>query len=166
MSSHRSEAVKGFVTRDGARIIKGDVKLRLPILIPPRGMPAYPVTLSSEPSSPEIVLIQITAARTLINSCLDVVDVTRWAGDKHDASFIAGQLRLLDVNLQEAKAALKIGTGAQLPWYKAVLDDTVCFLILQSTKLTRTDIQPANCTKCIHLLYHIRGRHCSRNPCP
>jgi hypothetical protein len=132
MSSHRSEAVKGFVTRDGARIVKGDVKLRLPILVPPKGMPAYPVTLSTEPSAPEIMLGQVTAARTLINACLDVVDITRWAGDKHDAGFIAGQLRLLDVNLQEAKTALKGGMGSQLPWYKSVLDNTVCFSSLCS----------------------------------
>jgi hypothetical protein len=126
MSSHRSESLKGFVTRDGARIIKGDIKLRLPTLPPPKGMNSYPVVVSSEPQAPTIVLSQLTAARTLLNACLDVVDVTSWAGNPNDANFIAGQLRLLDVNLQEAKAALKGGTGLQLPWYKNPMDDAVC----------------------------------------
>jgi Rogdi leucine zipper containing protein len=126
VSSHRSENLKGFVTRDGARVVKGDIKLRLPALPPPRGMHNYPVVISTEPQAPTIVLHQLTTARTLINACLDVVDVTSWAGNPNDANFIAGQLRLLDVNLQEAKAALKGGTALQLPWYKSPLDDVVC----------------------------------------
>jgi Rogdi leucine zipper containing protein len=125
MSSLRSESLKGFVTRDGARIIKGDIKLRLSSLLPPKGMASYPVIVSSEPQAPTIVLNQLTTARTLINACLDVVDATSWAGNPKDAGFIAGQMRLLDVNLQEAKAAIKGGTALQLPWYKSASDEAV-----------------------------------------
>lgn len=126
MSSYRSESLKGFVTRDGARIIKGDIKLKLSTLPPPKGMISYPVTVSTEPQAGTIVLNQLTTARTLINACLDVVDITNWAGDKKDANFISGQMRLLDVNLQEAKAAIKGGTSLQIPWYRSMDDESVC----------------------------------------
>jgi hypothetical protein len=72
-----------------------------------------------------VLLNQIISARTLINACLDVVDVTTWAGDPRDPNFIAGQLRLLDVNFQEARSALKGGNATQLPWYKNEIDETV-----------------------------------------
>lgn len=71
------------------------------------------------------MLTQVVAARERIADCLDVVDVATWGGDATDPRFIAGQLRLLDVNLQEAKAALKGGTALQLPWYKDVVDEAV-----------------------------------------
>jgi Rogdi leucine zipper containing protein len=126
MSSLRSESLKGFVTRSGARIVKGDIKLRLASLHPPKNMTAYPVAISTEPQAPTILLNQLVSARTLMNACLDVVDITTWAGDAKDPNYIAGQLRLLDVNLQEAKSALKGGNALQLPWYKNEMDETVC----------------------------------------
>jgi hypothetical protein len=109
LSSLRSENLKGYITRLGARIVKGDIQLRLPSLPPPRGQTAYRVSLSSQPSAPTIVLEQLTTTRTLINSCLDIVDTTRWTGDATNANFISGQLKLLHDNIQEAKGALKGG---------------------------------------------------------
>ncbi|KAF2674971.1 hypothetical protein BT63DRAFT_474652 [Microthyrium microscopicum] len=124
LSTHRSESVKGFVTRLGTRITKGDIKLRLATLPPPRGMTSYPLTISNEPDAPALVLDQLSSVRALLNACLDVVDASTWAGDIKNPNFIAGQLRLLDVNLQQAKAALKGGTESQqLPWYKNVVDE-------------------------------------------
>jgi hypothetical protein len=103
LSSLRSENLKGYITRLGARIVKGDIQLRLPSLPPPRGQTAFKLSLSSQPSAPVIVLEQLTTTRTLINACLDVVDTTRWTGDATNANFIAGQLKLLHDNIQEAK---------------------------------------------------------------
>jgi hypothetical protein len=102
-----------------------DIKLRLATLPPPRGMTSYPLTVSSEPEAPALVLDQLSSVRTLLNACLDVVDASTWAGDPKDPNFIAGQLRLLDVNLQQAKTALKGGSDSQLPWYKNVIDENV-----------------------------------------
>lgn len=123
LSSLRSENLKGFITRLGARIVKGDVQLRLPSLPPPRGQNAYKLSLSSQPSAPTIVLEQLTTTRTLINSCLDVVDTTLWTGDATNANFISGQLKLLHDNVQEAKAALKGGPDA--PGVKSWYEDPV-----------------------------------------
>lgn len=116
LSSLRSENLKGFITRVGARVVKGDVHLRLPSLLPPRGQTSYKLSLSAQPTAPTLVLEQLTTARTLINACLDVVDATRWTGDKGNAGFISGQLQLLHETIQDAKAALKGWTKDVKPW--------------------------------------------------
>ncbi|KAK3625449.1 hypothetical protein LTR56_014296 [Elasticomyces elasticus] len=117
LSSHRSENLKGFITRIGTRIVKGDIQLRLQSLPPPRGQTSYRVSISSE-----LILEQLTTTRTLINACLDVVDTTRWTGDATNANFISGQLRLLHDNIQEAKAALKGWTPGQKLWHEDPVD--------------------------------------------
>ena len=124
LSSLRSENLKGYITRLGARIVKGDIQLRLPSLPPPRGQNAYRLSLSSQPSAPTIVLEQLTTTRTLINSCLDVVDTTRWTGDATNANFISGQLKLLYDNIQDAKAALKGGSDGHRmkAWHEDPVD--------------------------------------------
>jgi hypothetical protein len=104
-----------------------DIKLRLVTLPPPKGQPVYPLVISSAPQAPTLVLSQLQDARTRINACLDVVDASTWAGDFKDAAFIAGQLRLLDVNIQEAKSALK-GNPDSIsvkPWYTDPVDATI-----------------------------------------
>lgn len=118
LSSLRSENLKGFLTRVGTRVTKGDVSLRLPSLPPPRGQMAYRLSISSLPAAPTIALSQISTTRTLINACLDVVDATRWTGDSKNANFISGQLRLLHDNIQEAKGALKGWTEGQKAWHE------------------------------------------------
>lgn len=127
LSSLRSENLKGYITRLGGRIVKGDIQLRLPSLPPPRGQNAYRLSVSSQPTAPTIVLEQLTTTRTLINACLDVVDATRWTGDANNANFISGQLKLLHDNIQEAKAALKGGSEGQKgkTWYEDPLDSNV-----------------------------------------
>ncbi|KAK5130345.1 hypothetical protein LTR08_002185 [Meristemomyces frigidus] len=122
LSSMRSENLKGFITRVGTRIVKGDVHLRLPSLPPPKGQTSYKLSLSTSPTAPTIALEQLTTTRTLINACLDVVDATRWTGDSKNANFISGQIRLLHDNIQEAKTALKGWTQEQKPWHEEHVD--------------------------------------------
>ncbi|KAF2757334.1 hypothetical protein EJ05DRAFT_386686 [Pseudovirgaria hyperparasitica] len=107
LSTVKSETLKGFITREGTRIVKGDVKLRVPSLPPPRGSATYDLTISTLPSSPTLTVPQLVSARTLINTCLDIIDVSTWTGDAMNANFISGQLRLLHDNLQEARHNLK-----------------------------------------------------------
>ncbi|KAJ4287023.1 hypothetical protein N0V90_012904 [Kalmusia sp. IMI 367209] len=122
LSSLRSESLKGLVTRVGTRIVKGHVKLRLPSLPPPRGAAAVELAISSAPHAPTLVVHQLTAIRTAINTCLDVIDVTTWTGDATDANFVAGQLRLLHDHIQEARQTLKGYSGTQPPWWQDPLD--------------------------------------------
>ncbi|EME86615.1 uncharacterized protein MYCFIDRAFT_202574 [Pseudocercospora fijiensis CIRAD86] len=123
LSSLRSENLKGFITRVGARIVKGDIQLRLPSLPPPKGHSNYKLSVSSLPTAATIVLSQLTTTRTLINACLDVVDATQWTGDSKNANFISGQLRLLHDNIQEAKSALKGWTQNQKSWHEEPIDE-------------------------------------------
>ncbi|KAF2176180.1 hypothetical protein K469DRAFT_35247 [Zopfia rhizophila CBS 207.26] len=125
LSSVRSESLKGLVNRVGTRIVKGNVKLRLSSLPPPRGSTSYELTISSAPQAPTLIIQQLTTVRTLINACLDVIDVTVWTGDATNANFVAGQLRLLHDNIQEAKQSLKGYSDVQLPWWESPIDEKI-----------------------------------------
>ena len=113
LSSLRSESVKGFVTRIGTKIVKGDIHLRLSTLLPntqrtqANSNPSTRLTLAPWPSSPDLVLPQLFAVKSLINDSLDIIDVSRWTGEATDASFISGQLKLLHDHLRDAKAYIK-----------------------------------------------------------
>ncbi|KAL3420435.1 37s ribosomal protein rsm22 [Phlyctema vagabunda] len=98
MSSPRSESIKGHVTRVGTQIVKGSLHLRL--------RTHNPLHLVIPPTS-SFVLQPLITLRTRLNESLDCVDITRWTGDKKSASFISGQLRLLQSIVSEAKATLK-----------------------------------------------------------
>lgn len=136
VSSHRSEALKGFVTRNGSNITKGDIQLRLASLPPPRGQTSYKLSISTSPSAPALQVKQIAEVRTLINSSLDVVDATAWTGDKGDANFISGQLTLLHENIRDAKAVLKgssAGSESDKSWASDPLDEKVRALSFNET---------------------------------
>ena len=111
LSSLRSEALKGFVTRIGTRLVKAEITLRLP------SRPPHRLALSALPTAPTIVLHQLTRARTQVNACLDVVDATRWTGDATDPAFVAGQLRLLHDDVRDARDALQ-GGDSPSPWHQ------------------------------------------------
>ncbi|KAF2440570.1 hypothetical protein P171DRAFT_457408 [Karstenula rhodostoma CBS 690.94] len=125
LSSLRSESLKGLVTRVGTRIVKGNVKLRLASLPPPRGATSVDLAISSAPQAPTLVVPQLTAIRTAINTCLDVIDVTTWTGDATDANFVAGQLRLLHDHISEARQALKGYSDTQPAWWENPLDEHI-----------------------------------------
>ena len=70
---------------------------------------------------------QLTAVRTAINTCLDVIDVTAWTGDATDANFVAGQLRLLYDHIEEGRQALRGYSDVQSAWWETPVDEKVCF---------------------------------------
>jgi len=123
LSSLRSESVKGFVTRIGTRIVKGDVQVRLNSLPPPRGVASTRLAFSNVPGAPELVLSQLALVRNLIDQSLDIVDVSTWTGDPLNASFISGQLRLLYENITEAKSMLKGELDKTSPWWENSADE-------------------------------------------
>ena len=109
--------------------ISKDVNLKLATLPPPRGAPSHRLSISAAPQAPTITLDPLTEARNLINASLDVIDVTTWTGDARNADFIAGQLRLLFENVQEAKLAMKGGSSAQKSWWEDPYDESVSLLL-------------------------------------
>ncbi|KAF1365679.1 hypothetical protein EJ07DRAFT_160787 [Lizonia empirigonia] len=122
LSSVRSESLKGLVTRVGTRIVKGNVKLRIASLPPPRGAQSFDVAISAAPTAPTLVVPQLTAMRTAINSCLNAIDVVSW-GDVTNASFVAGQLQLLHNHMLKARHALTGYLDVHLPWWTHPLND-------------------------------------------
>ena len=113
LSSLRSESVKGFVTRVGTKVVKGDIQLRLNTLPPntartqTNSNPSTRLTFAQSPQTTDLVLPQLFAVRSLVNDSLDIIDVSRWTGQATDASFISGQIRLLHDHLRNARAYLK-----------------------------------------------------------
>jgi hypothetical protein len=170
VSSHRSEAVKGFITRNGSNITKGDVHLRLASLPPPRGQTSHKLSISTQPSAPALQLKQIAEVRTLINSSLDVVDATTWTGDKGDANFISGQLTLLHENIRDAKAVLKgppAASDSDRSWASDPLDDKVRDVHNHAHYLELTvflDLRPTTPTECLLPSQHLRRSSTSSRP--
>ncbi|KAH7333076.1 RAVE subunit 2/Rogdi [Rhexocercosporidium sp. MPI-PUGE-AT-0058] len=99
MSSPRSENVKGHVTRVGDAVVRGTIHLRL------KTLPHIDLTL--QPTNP-FPLPTLSHLRTLLNQSLDCIDITRWTGDRHSASFISSQLRLLHSIIREALAIIRV----------------------------------------------------------
>ncbi|KAF1934347.1 uncharacterized protein M421DRAFT_480 [Didymella exigua CBS 183.55] len=122
LTSVRSESLKGLVTRVGTRIVKGNVKLRIASLPPPRGSQSFDIAISAAPTAPTLVVPQLTAVRTAVNGCLDAIDVVSWGGDATNAAFVAGQLLLLHDRMLEARQALKGHADVQTPWWEHPVD--------------------------------------------
>ncbi|KAJ5156054.1 hypothetical protein N7492_008857 [Penicillium capsulatum] len=119
LSSLHSENVKGFVTRVGTKVVKGDVQLRLSSLPPPRGAPSTRLTLSQAHDAPDLVLPQLVNVRNLVNQSLDIVDVSAWTGDPFNASFIFSQLHLLHETISEARQMLKGEGNVRGNWWES-----------------------------------------------
>ncbi|KAK5936916.1 hypothetical protein PMZ80_010854 [Knufia obscura] len=157
LSSLRSESVKGFVTRVGTKITKGDIQLRL-LTVPPNttktaanSTPSTRLSFKPSPQTPEIVLPQLLSVRSLINDALDIIDISRWTGSSIDASFIWGQLKLLHDRLTEAKTCLKgHGSGVApldvpgIDWTKDSVPDEVFDPRLPNSLSLHFSIQDAN----------------------
>lgn len=90
-----------------------DIHLRLQTLAPntPRthanSSPSTRLTFAPSANAPDLVIPQLQAVKSLINDSLDIIDVSRWTGQSTDASFISGQLKLLNDHLREAREFLK-----------------------------------------------------------
>ncbi|KAJ6280631.1 uroporphyrin-iii c-methyltransferase [Bipolaris maydis] len=123
LTSVRSESLKGLITRIGTRITKGNIKLRLASLPPPKGSLTWDLVISSAPHAPTLVVPQLTSVRTSINSCLDAIDVATWGGDATNAQFVSGQLQLLHDHIIEAQAALKGHSPVQPSWWDNPVDE-------------------------------------------
>ncbi|KAI9749749.1 MAG: hypothetical protein M1815_002292 [Lichina confinis] len=121
ISTHRSDVLKGFVTRVGTRVVRADMQLRLTGVAPTRGGPWYRLTLANADPPPSVVLTELVRVVEGINQSLDVVDVSTWTGDPNNASFIAGQLRLLQDTIRDAVRELK-GSGTKRSWHEDAID--------------------------------------------
>lgn len=99
-----------------------DVNVKPTTTRPPPGQNSFRLSVSAAPDAPFLTLPQLISARSLINDSLDVIDVSTWTGDASNASFMAGQLRLLFDRVQEAKQTLKGGPGMTRSWWEEPAD--------------------------------------------
>lgn len=110
---------------------------------------------------------QLTAIRTSINSCLDVIDVAAWGGDVTNADFVAGQLQLLHDHILEARSALKGYSDVQLPWWEHPVDDKVGYMVNVDIGVetdSNTDIRASSAFRCIIPPIRLRCCACPRDP--
>lgn len=122
-----------------------NIKLRLASLPPPKGSLTWDLVISSAPHAPTLVVPQLTAVRTSINSCLDAIDVATWGGDATNAQFVSGQLQLLHDHIIEAQAALKGHSPVQPSWWDNPVDENVRCVSAQTESF-------ADCNR--HLILH------------
>ncbi|KAK8123254.1 hypothetical protein PG984_011924 [Apiospora sp. TS-2023a] len=115
VSTPKHETVKGYVTRVGTRLVKGQIALRL------RTVP-QPIVLSLNPDKP-IHIPELTTLNTLLTQSVDILSFVvsesfakKKGGENHgnnaDPKFVSSQLRLLSEYLAEASALIK---GPELP---------------------------------------------------
>lgn len=117
-------------------------------------------------NAPELVLPQLTSIRGLINDSLDIIDVSRWTGQSTNASFIAGQLKLLHDHLKEAKNTLKGSISGEeverLPggqWWTDSADDGLFDPPLPGNLSVHFTIQDANLVLTVRTLIPASPSH-------
>ncbi|KAK7985881.1 RAVE subunit 2/Rogdi [Apiospora saccharicola] len=118
VSTPKHETVKGYVTRVGTRLVKGQIALRL------RTVP-NPIVLSLNPDKP-IHIPELTTLNTLLTQSVDILSFVvsesfpqakkkgeeKNHGNNAEPRFVSSQLRLLSEYLAEASALIK---GPELP---------------------------------------------------
>lgn len=65
------------------------------------------------------------SVRNLVNQSLDIVDVSTYTGDPHDAGFIFSQLHLLHETINEARQMLKGDGNVRGNWWETSVSDNV-----------------------------------------
>ena len=105
LSTPRAELVKGYVTRVGARIVKGTIHTKL--------RTTAPITISINPAHP-IHLAPLVTLNALLTQAVDLASLCPSEGERKmqrdcqgAATFLSSQLRLLAQGIDEAAAILK-----------------------------------------------------------
>ena len=93
------------------------------------------------------MLPSLVTLRNLLNQSLDCVDIARWTGDRHSASFISSQLRLLHSLITEARSTLKgppLIPASSDSWTADPIDPATFFPPLHESLSFSVTIQEAN----------------------
>lgn len=131
----RSEALKGYVTRVGNRIVKGDMQVKLHGLPNTKGLQAYKLTLAAAAGAPDraLMLEQLTDVNNFVKESLRLLGDDGGGGGGGRASCLgeAAMERLCELqgNIKAARAALK-GTGPHRLFPYHAVDSRVWFLPL------------------------------------
>ncbi|KAL7274328.1 hypothetical protein RUND412_002773 [Rhizina undulata] len=111
LSTPRSEALKGYITRIGNRIVKGDMYVKTYGLPYNRGHQAYKISFSSGAHGAGgcLVLDQMTDVQRFIEHCLEILGMTQGQElvDATDAQMVMEKMTLLQANIRAGIAALR-----------------------------------------------------------
>ncbi|KAI9858761.1 MAG: hypothetical protein M1824_004181 [Vezdaea acicularis] len=99
LSTHRSEALKGTITRHGSSITSVNITLRIPSL------PATQLVLL--PSSSSFVIAPLEAVVGLLQTALEIVQTGEKEEGSEDARKVKDRLAALLAHIQEARSLLK-----------------------------------------------------------
>lgn len=120
----KNESIKGYVTRLGAEIIRADLRVNMPAL---RGGGGRFTLISSSRETDDdppdkdngdhggILLRQMVELQRAVDRALSLVDVPSWTGDRQDAHYVRGQVRMLGECLEEGQAIIN-GQAGRDPW--------------------------------------------------
>lgn len=70
------------------------------------------------------------SVRNLVNQSLDIIDVSTYTGDPHNAGFIFSQLHLLHETISEARQMLKGDGDVRGNWWETSVPDDVRLSLL------------------------------------
>lgn len=122
LSTSQSESVKGFVTRVGSRITRGDVRLRLSSLESPLRFAVAGSALANQEENRDaedfsVVLSQVAIVQELIDDCLsDIEPQSDQNNGMLDSRLSRTQLCALHRRLGEMRSTLN-GEKNVKPWY-------------------------------------------------
>ena len=159
------------------KVLEQDIHLRLQTLPPntPRthanSSPSTRLTFAASANAPDLSVPQLHVVKALINDCLDIIDVSRWAGQSTDSSFMSGQLKLLNDHLSEARDFLKGPVpGADLHripgaewWTSSVVDEVLGSAAIHGLSLHFT-VQDANLVLTVRTLEPVSSSHSPGTP--
>lgn len=89
-----------------------------------------------------MALQQLVSVRNLVNQSLDIVDVSTYTGNPHDAGFIFSQLHLLHETISEARQMLKGDGDVRGNWWETSVSDNVGLIPLSRYIVTWDDTSP------------------------
>ena len=132
LSTSRSEALKGFITRVGSRVTRGDMQVKMAGLPFTRGLQAYKLSVATDHT---LMLEQLVDVGNYVVASLELLrgeGEDREGGDetwmkKMDPKSVMQMLTALHANMMAARTALKGASAHRLFPFHAV-DPKVCFL--------------------------------------
>jgi len=134
LSTSRSEALKGTITRVGSRVTRGDMQVKMAGLPHTRGLPAYKLSIAADRT---LMLEQLVDVGNYVVASLELLrgageDGEGWEGDggwlrKMDPKSVMQLLCALHANMMAARTALKGASAHRLFPFHAV-DPKVCSL--------------------------------------
>ncbi|KAF8537992.1 RAVE subunit 2/Rogdi [Trichophaea hybrida] len=111
LSTLRSEALKGIITRVGSRVTRGDMRVKMFGLPHTKGFQAYKLTLAAPTPNHTLILEQLVDVNNYVIESLELLQLHAYFVASMDPKSVMEKLCSLESNVVAARTALK---GASL----------------------------------------------------